>query len=135
MKISVVFSPVTKVSWKGQEWGAHWCGPLEPAQGLLGVRVAQAQQDAGWDLAMVAVGSQPRSSLGKTGRMPHLCLIDLQQHRAGSKAAVVQQHVSQDGHLGSRAPQGPRLCLQGLLWSVGQPCQWEVVKRPSEEAG
>lgn len=39
----------------------------------------------------------------------YLCLVDLQQHRAGSKATVIKDHVSKDGKL---------LCfLQGVtLW-------------------
>lgn len=49
---------------------------------------------------------------------PYLCLIDLQQHRPCSEAAVIEQHVGQDGQLGEGALQGPGVGLQGLLPGV-----------------
>lgn len=65
----------------------------------------------------------PAASPGQRRRGgPYLGLIDLQQHRPGSEAAVVEQHVRQDGQLGRGALQGPGLSLQGLLGvGVGSP--------------
>lgn len=102
MKISVDFSPVRKVSWKEQDQAriSVWTPPSTGV--FLGVRV---------------------EGCGLPGRIPHLSLIDLQQHWAGRKAAVVEHHVGQNGQLGGRAFQGPRFRLQGLLWSMGQPSQ------------
>lgn len=109
MKISVVFSPVTKVSCSGQERGHQRGLPRETprypptAQGRRG----RAEGD-------------PAASLQRQDK-PYLGLIDLQQHRAGSEAAVIEQHVSQDGQPGRGALQGPGLRLQRLLGVGGSP--------------
>lgn len=63
---------------------------------------------------------------------PYLCLIDLQQHRPCSEAAVIEQHVGQDGQLGEGALQGPGVSLQGLLVGGGGPEPEEQVEREQE---
>lgn len=96
MKISVIFSPVMKVS----------CRERGPAS------------EAGWLWGQG--GGGVRSSRGRGGG-PHLRLIDLQQHRPGSEATVVKQHVRQDGKRGRGIFQRPGLCLQRLLRVGGGP--------------
>lgn len=59
---------------------------------------------------------------------PYLCLIDLQQHRPCSEAAVIEQHVGQDGQLGGGALQGSGVSPQGLLWGGGSPSQRDRVR-------
>lgn len=61
----------------------------------------------------------------------HLCLVDLQQHRPCSEAAVIEQHVGQDGQLGGGALQGPGVLLQGLLrpGSQSQRGRWTASGR------
>lgn len=61
MKISVVFSPVTKVSWRGHKQSTYVSvGPRGPAQGLPGGEdgVLWAQQVTGWGGAVMAVANQ-----------------------------------------------------------------------------
>lgn len=88
MKISVIFSPVTKVSC-GE--GRHQRAPPPPGKGA----------------GLAARGGA------------HLRLVHLQQHRPGGEAAVIEQHVRQDGQPPGGAVQGPGLGLQGLLRAGG----------------
>lgn len=45
--------------------------------------------------------TQAEDPLAKTGLSPfaYLCLVELQQDRARGKAAIVEDHVGQDGQL------------------------------------
>lgn len=129
MKISVVFSPVMKVSWRGQAQGISAevpQGPTGSPSTGLGAAVGwepafQAQQSTGWDLATLREacwGVSGKRRGGGQGR-PYLCLIDLQQDRPCGEAAVIEQHVGQDGQLGRGPLQGPGVNLQGLLGAEG----------------
>lgn len=75
-----------------------------------------------------------RGGVERQGR-PYLCLVHLQQYRPGSEAAVVEQHVGQDGQLGGGALQGLGVSPQGMLWGGGSPSQrdrWRESERERE---
>ena len=91
-----------------QGWGCHGVGtgPVGP----------QAQAGPG------GLPGSLREKEAWGGQATYLRLVDLQQHRPCGKAAIIQQHVGQDGQLGGGALQGPGVGFQGLL-GAGSPSQ------------
>lgn len=119
MKISVIFSPVMKVSCRGH-------GRASVGRSQVPPHLGAAAAGGGW-LQGSGWGGCPQQGC------PHLCLVDLQQYWPGGEATVIEQHVRQDGQLGRGALQGLGFRFKRLL--LGGGGAWRGLVRGAREKG